>query len=43
MDLFRGPGDYLVEELQKIDLARITPLDAMNFLSKLQEKTRLFN
>lgn len=43
MDLFRGAGDYLVEELQKIDLARITPLDAMNFLSKLQEKTRLLN
>jgi len=41
MDLFSRPGYFLIEELQKLDISKMTPLDAMNCLSELQEKANL--
>ncbi len=40
LGLFGGPSQALVDELLNLDLSRMTPLDAMNALHALQEKTK---
>lgn len=42
LGLFNAGEQALVEALRSIDLARMTPLEAMIFLSELQEKTRFY-
>lgn len=37
MSLFMHPADLLLEELRKIDISSMTPLDALNRLSRLKE------
>lgn len=41
LDLFGKAEHFLTEELQKLDISRMTPLDAMNYLNELQEKSKL--
>lgn len=38
--LAEAPEHPVVEELRRLDLSRITPIDALNLLYKLQEKTK---
>ncbi|MEE8397354.1 MAG: DNA mismatch repair protein MutS [Desulfobacterales bacterium] len=40
IDLFRKPEGYMISELKKLDITQMTPLDALNYLSELQEKVR---
>ena len=40
LDLFRKPEHAIVEKLQKLDLSKMTPLDAMISLNELQEKAK---
>ncbi|MGD8366063.1 MAG: DNA mismatch repair protein MutS, partial [Desulfobacterales bacterium] len=37
LDLFSRPRQRVAERLKKLDLSRMTPLDALNLLSELQE------
>ncbi len=39
MDLF-NPEQYLAEEIGKLDISHLTPVEALNFLHRLQEKIR---
>ncbi len=39
-DLFTPPAHPVVEELARLDLLRLTPLDAMNVLDRLQKQAR---
>ena len=41
MNLFRKPENVLIEKLQRIDIARTTPVDALNFLNELHEKAKV--
>ncbi len=38
LNLFQTPESMIMEKLQKIDIASMTPLDALNYLSMLKEK-----
>ena len=38
MSLFVHPADHLLEEIRKMDIAGMTPLDALNRLSRLKEE-----
>lgn len=40
LDLFSRPEYFLIEELQKLDISEMTPMDAMNCLNELQEKAK---
>jgi DNA mismatch repair protein MutS len=40
VNLFESPAMDLVEELKKLDVMAMTPIDAMNALFVLQEKAR---
>ncbi|MFC1817384.1 DNA mismatch repair protein MutS, partial [Thermodesulfobacteriota bacterium] len=40
LNLFRKPEHVVVEKLQKLDISKMTPLDAMNCLHELQEKVK---
>jgi len=40
LELFRKPEYAIVEKLQKMDLSKMTPLDAMISLNELQEKAK---
>ncbi len=40
LDLFSRTENKLIEQLTKTDIARMTPLDALNFLNELQEKLK---
>jgi len=40
IDLFRPPEDDMVRQLRSMDLTRMTPLDALNFLSEFQERLK---
>ncbi|MDM8522718.1 DNA mismatch repair protein MutS [Desulfococcaceae bacterium HSG8] len=39
LDLFNAPAHFLIEELKKLDISRMTPIDAINCLNELQEKS----
>ena len=38
MSLFMHPAEHLLEELRSIDISAMTPLDALNRLSRLKEE-----
>jgi len=40
LDLFQSPEGEIVEKLRQIDIARTTPVEALNLLSDLQNQTR---
>jgi DNA mismatch repair protein MutS len=40
LNLFQKPDHRLLIELQKLDISKMTPLEALNFLSELQQKTQ---
>jgi len=40
MDLFRKAENRLISKLNKADIARMTPLEALNFLNELQENAK---
>jgi DNA mismatch repair protein MutS len=38
LDLFRKPGHVLIDRLKKIDISKMTPLEALNYLNQLKEQ-----
>jgi DNA mismatch repair protein MutS len=40
LELFKGPENAAIKEIQELDTARMTPMDALNFLHALQDKIR---
>jgi DNA mismatch repair protein MutS len=40
LDLFPRPEHFIVQKLQNLDIARMTPMDALNCLHDLQEKSK---
>jgi len=40
LELFKGPENAAIKEIQKLDTARMTPMDALNFLHALQNQIR---
>ncbi|MDI6686946.1 MAG: DNA mismatch repair protein MutS [Desulfobacterales bacterium] len=38
LNLFRRPESFVIEKLQKLDTLKMTPLEALNYLNKLQEE-----
>jgi len=40
LNLFRKPDQFVIEKLQKLDISKMTPLDALNCLNELQEKAK---
>ena len=40
LDLFRKPDNPVFDKLSKADISRMTPLEALNFLSELQDKLK---
>ncbi len=40
MDLFRNKAQFFVDKLSKLDIAKMTPLEALNYLNELQEKAK---
>jgi DNA mismatch repair protein MutS len=40
LDLFRKPEHVIIEKLQKLDLSKMTPLEALNSLNELKEKAK---
>ena len=38
LNLFQTPENVIMEKLQKVDIASMTPLEALNYLSRLKEK-----
>ncbi len=40
LDLFGNSGHFIAEELQKLDISKMTPIDAMNCLNELQKKVK---
>lgn len=41
LELFKGRPHPVLEELRQLDLNKLTPLDALNFLAELKEKLKL--
>jgi DNA mismatch repair protein MutS len=40
LDMFPRPEHFVIERLSKIDISKITPLDALYFLNEMQEKIK---
>ena len=40
LELFKGPENAAIKEIQELDTARMTPMDALNFLHALQNQIR---
>jgi DNA mismatch repair protein MutS len=40
LNLFRKPDQFVIEKLQKLDISKMTPVDALNCLNELQEKAK---
>ncbi len=40
LNLFRGPESFVIEKLQKLDTLKMTPLEALNYLNKLQKELK---
>jgi DNA mismatch repair protein MutS len=40
LDLFQKPENPVLDKLSKVDISRMTPLEALNFLNELQEKLK---
>lgn len=41
LNLFRRPEHLVIEKLQKLDISKMTPLEALNCLNELHEKAKL--
>jgi DNA mismatch repair protein MutS len=40
MDLFHHKAHFFVDKLAKLDIAKMTPLEALNYLNELQQKAK---
>jgi DNA mismatch repair protein MutS len=40
LNLFSSPDQFVIEKLQKLDISKMTPLDALNCLDELKEKAK---
>ena len=40
LNLFRRPDHLVIEKLQKLDISKMTPLEALNCLNELHEKAK---
>ena len=40
LELFKGYDNRVIKEIQELDTARMTPMDALNFLHSLQDKIK---
>ena len=40
LNLFSRADHFIIEKLQKLDISKMTPLDALNYLNELQEKSK---
>jgi DNA mismatch repair protein MutS len=40
LHLFSRPDHFIIEKLQKLDISKMTPLDALNYLNELQERSK---
>ncbi len=40
LNLFRRPEHLVIEKLQKLDISKMTPLEALNCLDELHEKAK---
>jgi len=40
LGLFKKPENVVLKRLQKLDITRMTPLEAINCLNELQEKAK---
>jgi DNA mismatch repair protein MutS len=40
LELFKGYDNVVIKEIQELDTARMTPLDALNYLHSLQDKIK---
>jgi len=40
LNLFSKMDHFIIEKLQKLDISKMTPLDALNYLNELQEKAK---
>ncbi|HSQ83095.1 MAG TPA: DNA mismatch repair protein MutS, partial [Desulfobacterales bacterium] len=40
LHLFSRPDHFIIDKLQKLDISKMTPLDALNCLNELQEKSK---
>jgi DNA mismatch repair protein MutS len=40
LQLFSKQDHLIIEKLQKLDISKMTPLDALNYLNELQEKSK---
>ncbi|MDH3836403.1 MAG: DNA mismatch repair protein MutS, partial [Desulfobacteraceae bacterium] len=40
LHLFSRPDHFIIEKLQMLDISKMTPLDALNYLNELQEKSK---
>lgn len=40
LNLFRNPDIFVIEKLRKLDISKMTPLDALNCLNELYEKAK---
>ncbi|MBW2406530.1 MAG: hypothetical protein JRF17_04115, partial [Deltaproteobacteria bacterium] len=40
LHLFSRSDHFIIEKLQKLDISKMTPLDALNYLNELQEKSK---
>jgi DNA mismatch repair protein MutS len=40
MDLFHNKANFFVNKLARVDIAKMTPLEALNYLNELQEKAK---
>ena len=40
LHLFSRPDHFIIDKLQKLDISKMTPLDALNYLNELQEKSK---
>ncbi len=43
LSLFRKPEEFIVEKLSRLEISKMTPLDALNCLNHLQELTKIKN
>jgi hypothetical protein len=43
MELFKSKAHFFVDALAKLDIAKMTPLEALNYLDALQEKAKKIN
>jgi hypothetical protein len=40
MDLFSKKEHFFVEKLSKLDISKMTPLEALNYLNELRQKAK---